>query len=352
MRNGIILSAVTAACGLALQAAPAAAAPGGCAAAIKAVPVKACVETSHGVALADSDAEAAALAEHGRAAEARFEKHFGRKAAPYALLTSEKQTDLGPLKALDYTVSYRWETDAQYDESMLSSLKSNIQKMVAERGLSKEQADQIYNQSLDRHAKRVESGERNKSKGSVIPRQIGQASLVHAFWPQATAQSSSAAPDWLKEVAGTLVEDDAAANQKREQFKGGYQGKGWDPMTFLLSSEQLMNLTDLLTKPRPQGPTSTGSGTSVQVMQVRGAGPSPIAASISYPVQARVFADYMVERTAQPAVFGNIATAMSGGQTLEQWLAGEGAGLGLPGSIAALEADWKAWLLKKFGKPG
>jgi hypothetical protein len=358
MRNGIKLWAGIAGCALGAQAAPAAA-PGGCAAATKALGIAACVETAQGVALADTPGEAAALAEYGRGAEARFEKHFGRKAAPYALLTSEKEANLGALKALGYRTTHRWQTDSQYDESMLAALKTNIQKMVAERGMSKEQADQFYNQALDGHAKRTEGGARNKTKGGVIPHQIGHASLTHAFWPQAESSggdphSAGPAPDWLDEIAAIVIEDDAMSAQRREQFKGGYKSSGFDPMTFLLSPAQLVSLGDLLTKPYPSMP-STGTGAAGMTMMVMRAGPggpaSPMVEGMAYGLKARMFADYLIERSGKPAIFGNIAAAFSQNQTLEQWLAGEGKTLGLPGDVAGLEADWKAWLLKKFGKP-
>jgi hypothetical protein len=360
MRNGVTFWAGIAVCALAAQTAPAAA-PGGCAAATKALGIAACVETANGVALADSPAEAAALAEYGRGAEARFEKHFGRKAAPYALVTSAKDADLGALKALGYKATHRWETDSQYDESMLASLKSNIEKMVSERGLSKEQADQFYNQALDRHSQRLQSGERNKTKGGVIPHQIGHASLNHAFWPEADSSggnphSGGPAPDWLDEIAAIVVEDDAMSAQRREQFKGGYKASGFDPMTFLLSSAQLVNLGDLLAKPYPSMPvTGTGTGTGGTTMMVMRSGPggpaSPMVEGMSYGLKARMFADYLIERTGRPAIFGNLAAAFSQNQTMEQWLAGEGKTLGLPGDVVGLEADWKAWLLKKLGKP-
>jgi hypothetical protein len=359
MRNGIILSLGIAACALSVQAAPAADL-GGCAAAAKGLPaIKACVETAHGVALADNAGEAAALAEYGRAAEARFEKHFGRKPAPYALLTSESEADLAALKPHGYKTSYRWPTDAQYDESTLASLKSGIAKMVAERGLSKEQADGLYNRAVDSHARRMESGERNRTRGGVIPHQIGHASLTYAFWPQAdgtdgNVHSAGPAPDWLDEIAALLVEDDARAAERREQFKGGYKATGFDPVSMLLSSAQLMNLTDLLTKPNPSAANGPGNSPMPMMMVRVGSGgpPPPMAEGVAFGLKAQMFADYLIERTGRPAVFGNIAAAFSQNQSMDQWLGGEGKAFGLPGDVAALEADWKAWLLKKFGKPG
>jgi hypothetical protein len=273
-------------------------------------------------------------------------------------VTSAREADLGALKALGYKTSYRWATDAQYDESTLAALQSSIGKMVAERGLSKEQADKLYNDSLDRHAKRMEGAERNKSKGAVIPHQIGHASLTHAFWPQADSSggdihSAGPAPDWLDEIAGLLLEDEAMTTQRREQFKGGYKASGFDPMTFLLSSAQLTNLADLLTKPNPSAANKATGAPMVTMMVMRGTNgpPSPVVEGLTYGLKARMFADYLIERTGRPAVFGNIAAAFSQNQTMEQWLAGEGRTLGLAGDVAGLEGDWKAWLLKKFGKP-
>ena len=67
--------------------------------------------------------------------------------------------------------------------------------------------------------------------------------------------------------------------------------------------------------------------------------------------QGRVFADYLLDRTGQPAVFASISEAFARGDSMDTWLAREGRSRGLPTSVAALDRDWRGWLRARLGPP-
>ncbi|MBU1384939.1 MAG: hypothetical protein KKG14_07090 [Alphaproteobacteria bacterium] len=77
--------------------------------------------------------------------------------------------------------------------------------------------------------------------------------------------------------------------------------------------------------------------------------PGEQARAVMFYAQARVFADFLLERTGDPAVYGRIARALADGRTMDQWLAVDGAASGLPGSVTALDAAWMAWLADAYG---
>lgn len=82
-----------------------------------------------------------------------------------------------------------------------------------------------------------------------------------------------------------------------------------------------------------------------------GAGGRSMPAPMLYGFQARMFADYLAEKSGDPAVFGRLGQAFGAGTTFESWLAGEGAALGLPATVEALSVDWRGWLQGRLGAP-
>ena len=71
---------------------------------------------------------------------------------------------------------------------------------------------------------------------------------------------------------------------------------------------------------------------------------------VFYP-QTVVFSDYLQSRTGNPGVLGEVAAAIADGRSFEQWLAESVSGRRLGGSLPALEAGWRAWLLREYGAP-
>ncbi len=60
--------------------------------------------------------------------------------------------------------------------------------------------------------------------------------------------------------------------------------------------------------------------------------------------QSRSMADYFQQRSGNPAIFHSIASHISAGHTIENWLSKYGETYNLPTDQMALEADWKEWM--------
>ena len=89
---------------------------------------------------------------------------------------------------------------------------------------------------------------------------------------------------------------------------------------------------------RPEMPA--GGGIAL-VYTPAGGGMSAVVEERLFYIQARGFADFLIEKTGRPTVFADIARSLAGGETFEAWLAGDGASLGLPPTLDGLDALWR-----------
>jgi hypothetical protein len=64
-----------------------------------------------------------------------------------------------------------------------------------------------------------------------------------------------------------------------------------------------------------------------------------------------MFADFLMDKTSDPAVFSSIAQALAQGRTFEAWLGSEGRASGLSPTLDGLNDEWRAWLTTRLGAP-
>ena len=64
-----------------------------------------------------------------------------------------------------------------------------------------------------------------------------------------------------------------------------------------------------------------------------------------------MFADFLIDVSGDPSIFGDIGAAFGRGETMDDWLGQQGAGHGLPATMSALESAWRAYLAARFGPP-
>lgn len=72
------------------------------------------------------------------------------------------------------------------------------------------------------------------------------------------------------------------------------------------------------------------------------------AGTVRFYLQSAVGALYLADRTGDPKVFARIGAAFARGETIEQWLANAEPKGKLPRDLTRLQADWLAWLDKRF----
>jgi hypothetical protein len=323
------------------------------------------VGTPRGVVFAPHRAEAERVAAHATAGEGRFRRHFGRVPPPYAVvlgrITPQVRTTLS---AAGVRNPLPWFTAAQRETRNADAARRTAETIAKAQGL-----DGAKQQELISQISRQLSAQVGDREAGVEPHELGHQWLIDSFWPSASADSGGhyggPAPDWLDETAAILTEDERMTNERRDQFRAMYTGRSPmaegpgparpvggrpDPLpVFLLKNHPLKGDQELL---MAQGGANREPRTIMMVKPssagTTGAGPDSGAAPRFY-LQGRAFADFLVDRAGDPAVFAKIAGALAAGRTLDQWLGAEGAALGLGTSTADLERHWTTWLQARFG---
>ena len=93
------------------------------------------------------------------------------------------------------------------------------------------------------------------------------------------------------------------------------------------------------------GMTGAPGSAAVGVTYVpAGQGPRRGALDTVFYIHIRTFVDYLIERSGQPTILAEIATAMASGQSMETWLQEVGPAHGLPASVAAMDDDWRRFI--------
>jgi len=347
-----------------------------CDAARAAAPGRPCAESEHGVALAFTQERAAELLGYARGGEEAFKTRFGVEPSRYVVSetgATGREDRAAALKAAGFDVIVPWRLRQAQINAEVGALRSRFTEMMAMNGMSDDQIDQALEQPLARMRERHTPEAMAANEAGAIPRQLGVGWYARAFWPDAApepeARHASPGPDWMDEIAGQLLETQAMADDKRTQFAEIYSGR--HRMAPTSDAAKLLDLSAFLSGEHPMramgggpgGPGGPGGG-PVRIMMGGPGGPGggpggppggpggrSMPAPMLYGFQARMFADYLAEKSGDPAVFGRLGQAFGAGTTFETWLAGEGAALGLPATVEALSADWRGWLQGRLGAP-
>ena len=355
---------------LAFSAGAASAAQAGplCDAARVAAPGRPCVESDNGVALAFTQDRAAELLGFAQRAETEFQTRFG--VAPPRYVVSEtgatgREDRAEALRAAGFTVLTPWRLRQAQINAEVGALRTRFEEMGAMNGLSAEQTASAMEGVLARMRERHTPEAMAANEAGTIPRLLGGAWYARAFWPDAApdpaSRHASPGPDWMDEIAGLLMETEAMADDKRGQFADVYAGR--HRMAPASDAAKLLDLPAFLSAEHPvkamtaQAAAGGGAGGPVRITMGGPGGPGgpggaqSMPAPMLYGFQARMFADYLAERSGDPAVFGRLGLALGEGVAFDAWLAAEGASVNLASSVEALTADWRNWLQGKLGAP-
>ena len=77
------------------------------------------------------------------------------------------------------------------------------------------------------------------------------------------------------------------------------------------------------------------------------ANPESLRTGLPFYIQARAFIDFLMEKSGNASIISEIAIAMRGGSSFEQWLAANGERHRLPPGLPALTTAWEGWLKGK-----
>jgi hypothetical protein len=181
---------------------------------------------------------------------------------------------------------------------------------------------------------------------NILGHELGHVWFLRMMDPSAPWEGKDTAdhyggalPDWIDETAAVLMENAALTENRRTSFRAD------------VAAGRVVALDDLFTMTHPaldsdlvkEAMDKAAAGTSgTQVLVLRANDASAATAGAFYH-QCRSLADFLLSRTNDDLIFLSIATALRDGATMPTWLAANAGKYRLPSTIAALDADWRAW---------
>lgn len=295
-----------------------------------------------------------AMTEDIDAARAIYRRHFGRLPPRGAVVSAGTQRSVDveedrSLRAAGARWVLPWIDAADRDRALEPKIRAAIAQQMP--GMSQEAVDAAVARALA-SAGGGEPGA-DTSIRSALRHELGHKWLIADRWPrldeaEAVSRTDShyggPAPDWLDETAAVLMEDAAMTARRRDLF--GAIRRGVEP------GERVVALAEFVTMDHPLAArvrTQIDRKPGASVMVVSGEEASRLAAgSRAFYAQARVFADYLIERSGRPDVFAAIADAAADEQDFASWLGRHGADYRLPATLPALERDWRDWLAPAY----
>lgn len=291
-------------------------------------PAAACLATVHGLAYADTPDEAEAASRALAEAAQRYAGHFGR--APVGMLVLS--TSMDPLAADDFAESH----DLDFAQVWLPA---EAKRAMTERAMRQA--------GLDRARIRKALARASGQHEATLRHEVGHAMHAAMYWPGAAAgqdRYGTPAPDWLDEVVAIAMEPPgsqahhlaafiAVAKQRPREIPG--------LAAFLASDHPVRGAG--LARALARGPKS---GSGVQMMVTSKGFPG----LDTFYGQSLLTGLFLAETSGNPQILAPISRAIADGLDFDAWLARDGAGLGLPSTVAELEPLWNDWLQQVLRK--
>jgi hypothetical protein len=307
----------------------------------------ACLETDRGLIVAGSSERAARLGALAAQGATRFRAAFNRPVPLYAIVeTIDGRTDPRVETALKVGgVAWRmpWLSEHDMAEGFRTSITRGVTAKAKEMQLDADRTAALVASALAQQADKITPASLQAREAGALPHELGHGWFINAFWPDASIRTSDhyggPAPDWMDETAAVLMEDDTMANSRRAGFAAIYAGED------AAAKARLLDLTAFLSGGHPALPKLDTGLSADRVQVLTGEEGARIAASArGFYLQARLFADYVLARSGDPAAFRSAADAFAKRKTTTDWLAADGRRLHLPTTVGGVQADWLAWL--------
>lgn len=314
-----------------------ASADGRCAAALEAAPgFTSCAEGRLGLALSDSQAGADRLLAEAESGEPRFRTRFGQDPAPYVVFFFESDPPVAALNTAGFPTVLAWPSIAATASLFTEGFRRN--ELAGGPGpLSPEAEARVQAQS----ARMVADLEARRS--DLVAHELGHLWYLAGFWREGeipTDGYGTGAPDWLDETAAILTEGEGVVQNRRYGFFRGWAAKSPEDRA---TPGAIGDLKHFLERRHPSQTNDPDRSARSESGAVTVTVSTRVGDLDYFDEQARVFADYMLDRSGNPAIFGEITRSLAAGGTFETWLATQTGSPNLPSTVAALQSDWSAW---------
>lgn len=313
-----------------------------------------CIEDVSGFVYARDEASARTMVKDAHAAREIYRTHFGRLPPRGAIVSAGTQVSVGAaeratLRAAGAQWVLPWIDAADRNRVLEPKIRAGIEQQMP--NLSPEAVDAAVKRALA--SIDGEGGGGDTSMRSAMQHELGHLWMIADRWPRFGDEEAAGragrhyggpAADWFDETAAVLMEDAAMTAGRRALF--GAIRRGEHP------GEQVAAIAEFVTMEHPaiahvRARPDPKPGASVMVLAGEDARRVAAGAKAFY-AQARVFADYLIERSGRADVFAAIADAAAEGRDFASWLGRDGAHYGLPATLPALELDWQAWVAPAY----
>ena len=277
-----------------------------------------------------------------------FEKHFNQHPDLTALTLggSVPEAFKETLEENGYKTIMPWLTSDQKADLVAGNIKRQIKEQqpslpeAAINTIVAEQVQKLKNQGA------IQSGELEKG---ILAHELSHMWFHQAYYPNSEPdgepQYGSDAPDWLDELSAVLAENEAVTKGRLKALKKLAASGNFDAFWPLEEYFQMEHpLFRQVAKMREQASNAKeDSAVMIKSLDDFDFGENPRNPADFY-AQSRGFADYLIDKSGNPAIFHEIATHISSGHSMESWLKKSGTQHNIPSNITELEADWHTWM--------
>ena len=291
-------------------------------------PTGVCVEGPSGAVVSTDENLALETLGFALEGEARFRLHFASEVPPYVYIHARGKPDWAALQQAGFDVVVSLPSVDMTGDAITLQMRDRATRQAGGVPLTAQGEQQL--RALTR---RLLADMEQKQRG-FVPHELGHQWFKQVFWrnsPLPLDGYGSAAPDWLDEAAAILMEDEETTRYRRLEFWRLWGRAG--STESVASRGQLSDLSQMLARRHPAMVLEASSGPILVPDQ------DP---TDSFYSQIRLFLDYLIERTGDPAILVPLTEALAGGIAFETWLSTNTAGL--PSSVEAMQEAWSAWL--------
>jgi hypothetical protein len=278
------------------------------------------------------------------AASIAFERHFGRPAPRGAVVDVVHARHAGALKEAGAAWVLPWRFHQAIDAPRAQAIREQVRSQLAAAGRAPEpeQVEVLVQQALAQLGEPGAPSSPPALAPKAIRHEIAHLLFMQAVWPSSgerPEQYGGDAPDWLDEAAAIIAESEEMTRNRRALFRELAASGGTIPLAEYLemthpvyADRQFRAMIDEARAARAEGEP---------VIIAASLADDRVERARAFYAQTRGFVDYLLERTGDRRVLGDIAVELRDEASgFADWLNRHGAVRGLPAGIEALERDF------------
>jgi hypothetical protein len=297
----------------------------------------------------------------------KFEHYFGAKAPQTAVImgtvisTEERETI-----SEQYSVVMPWLTSKDRADTIKNKIRESIKAQQPNlEGAALEAVVEQAHKSASAQSQSL--GQSDEINQGALAHELGHLFFIRTFWPGDNLDVSDVnsdevdryggpAPDWLDEMAAVLMENEQLTETRNSILTRRTEGVNelalWDFDSYFQMTHPVFEQAKDIIRARQKSADGRAQGGVVVLTAADIPKREDDRNPVMFYAQSRGFANYMIEKTGNERIFAEIASHIAGGGAMESWLKSAKGQYGIAANIGDLEADFRNWLVGKYGPGG